>query len=248
MGKEKKFRLRDVFLKYPLLDKFRVSGLANLMSIGVTMIDDSFRATAVISPGAKPFVIAVNQSRRPVPIANAPSCLFAYFHGQMVTLMALAPRSRMTTIASNSRDGEMIGRAADQMGFGTVRGSSTQGGMKAGRELVRESNDDRCILFNVDGPRGPRHVAKKSVIRVAELAGIPIVPVVCDGRKNLTVRSWDKYMIPWLHSRTVYIFGEPIFLKEDMNDDDREAARATLEERLRGMDSRLTDFWNVGIN
>ena len=247
MGKTKKFRLRDLFLKYPTLDRFRVNGFAALMKIGVTMIDESYRHTAVICPGAKPYVPAVNQSRRPVNVADRPPCLFAYFHGQMVTLMALSPRSHMTTLASNSRDGEMIGRAAERMGFGTVRGSSTQGGMKAARELIRETNAKRCILFNVDGPRGPHHVVKNSVIRIAEIARVPIVPVVCDGRKNLQINSWDKYIIPFLHTRMIYIYGEPIHLKKHMTDDDREEARALLEERLVGMDARLADFWKVGI-
>lgn len=248
MGKAKKFRLRDLFLKYPALDEFRINAISNLMKIGVTMIDESYRHTAVICPGARPFVPAVNQSRRPVNIADQPACMFVYFHGQMVTLMALSPRSRMTTLASNSRDGEMIGRAAERMGFGTVRGSSTQGGMKAARALIKETNANRCILFNVDGPRGPHHVVKDSVIRIAEIARVPIVPVVCDGRTKLQINSWDKYFIPYLHSRTVYIYGEPIFLKKHLTDDDREEARALLEERLIGMDSRLNDFWQVGIN
>jgi lysophospholipid acyltransferase (LPLAT)-like uncharacterized protein len=249
MGKIKRFRFRDLFLKYPILDEFRVEGFASLIDFGVTMLDDSWRTTAVISPGAQPYVVAVNMSRNPVNIADQKTCLFAYFHGQMSTLMALAPRSRMTTIASNSRDGEMIGRAAARMGFGTVRGSSTHGGVKAGRELVKESKDDRCVLFNVDGPRGPNRIVKKSIIRIAELSNLPIVPVVCDGRTRTKIKkSWDSYMIPHLHSRMVYIFGEPIHLSENMTDDDREFFRSLLEERLLAMDSRLAEFWTIGIN
>lgn len=245
MSKGKKFRIRDIFNKYPLLDRLRIESIATLIDKGVTALDDGFRSTAVISPGAKEYVGAVNMGKCGPRLSSTKTCIFAYYHGQMVTLMALSPRSSMTTLASNSRDGEMIARAAERMGFALARGSTAHGGVKAGLELITASKDNNCILFNVDGPRGPRHVVKDYVIRVAELSGLPIVPVVCDARTKQTINSWDKYIVPFLNSRMVYIFGEPIHVGSDLSSAEKESYRAQLQDQLEELDSRLSAFWSL---
>jgi hypothetical protein len=176
---------------------------------------------------------------------NIKPCVFAYYHGQMFVLMALSPRSRVTTLASNSRDGEMIARAADRMGFGLARGSKNQGGVKAGLELMTAAETDRSILFNVDGPRGPKHIVKESIIRVAQISGLPIVPVVCDARSKVLMNSWDNYMIPMLNTKTVYIFADPIHVGQNLSDDEKEALRLQLEDCLARINSRLPEFWTI---
>ncbi len=243
MANKKRFRIRDIFNKYPLLDRLRIETMARLFDKGVTAIDDSYRSTSVISEGAKDYVRAVNMGKKRLEFADQKPCIFAYYHGQMVVLMALSPRDRMTTLASNSRDGEMIARAADRMGFGLARGSKTHGGMKAGLELMSASKDNRNLLFNVDGPKGPRHIVKDSIIRIAEMSGLPIIPVVCDGRKNWVSNSWDKYTIPFLNTRTIYIFGDPIHVANGISNSERESLREDLSERLAHMYSMLPSFW-----
>lgn len=243
MADKKRFRIRDIFIKYPLLDKLRIETLATFFDKGVTLLDDSYRATAIISEGAKDYVRAVNMGKKTLEFHDQKPCIFAYYHGQMVVLMALSPRNRMTTLASNSRDGEMIARAADRMGFGLARGSKSHGGLKAGLELMSASKDNQNILFNVDGPRGPIHIVKESIIRIAEMSGLPIVPVVVDGRTKKVFNSWDRYMIPFVNSRTVYIFGDPLHVANGISSSERESLRAELEERLKHINSMLPSYW-----
>lgn len=243
MSKNKRFRIRDIFNKYPLLDKLRIESIASFIDIGVSYLDNSYRSTAVINPLAKEFVGAVNVGRRAIEFSGTKPCIFAYYHGQMVTLMALSPRGRMTTLASNSRDGEMIARAAARMGFGIARGSKTHGGVKAGLELMTASEENRSILFNVDGPRGPRHVVKDYIIRIAQLSGLPIVPVVCDGRSQWTINSWDKYIVPFHCTRMVYIFGEPIYVPSELSDSEKEESRLLLSSRLEEINAKLPGYW-----
>ncbi len=245
MSKNKRFRIRDIFIKYPLLDQLRIETIATLFDKGISLLDDSFRSTAVISPGAQPYVAAVNMGKRRPKISGKKPCIFAYYHGEMVTLMALCPRANMVTLASNSRDGEMIARAAVRMGFGVARGSKTHGGMKAGLELMTASERNQSILFNVDGPKGPRHVVKDYIIRVAEMSKLPIIPVVCDARSNERIKSWDRYLVPCLGSRMVYIFGEPIEIGSNLSDEEKEAKRQLLSDRLKEINDRLPQYWEL---
>jgi len=247
MSKNKRFRIRDIFNKYPFLDRLRIETVATLFDKGISALDDSFRSTALISPGAQEYVGAVNMGKKGPVFKAAKPCIFAYYHGQMVTLMALSPRSQMTTLASNSRDGEMIARAAARMGFGIARGSKTHGGVKAGLEIMTASEKNQCILFNVDGPRGPKHVVKDSIIRIAELSGLPIVPVVCDARVKATMKSWDSYIIPFLNSRMVYIFADPIHVGSKLSDAEKESMRQKLDDSLRSINAHLPSFWSLKI-
>jgi len=63
VSKNKRFRIRDIFIKYPLLDQLRIETIATLFDKGISLLDDSFRSTAVISPGAQPYVAAVNMGK-----------------------------------------------------------------------------------------------------------------------------------------------------------------------------------------
>jgi lysophospholipid acyltransferase (LPLAT)-like uncharacterized protein len=108
----KKFRIKDLFLKYPLLDKWRVLGLAGIFKYGITVYDLSYRVMAVIPEASKAYVRASSTNSGSDGLATLKPAIYAYFHGQMYVLLGLSPRNRMSLIASNSRDGEMIARAA----------------------------------------------------------------------------------------------------------------------------------------
>ncbi|HUR98617.1 MAG TPA: DUF374 domain-containing protein, partial [Pyrinomonadaceae bacterium] len=66
----------------------------------------------------------------------------------------------IVVITSQSLDGEYIARFLKRFGFGTVRGSSSRGGVKALVEMIRHMRRGLPMAFTVDGPRGPRYVAK----------------------------------------------------------------------------------------
>ena len=67
---------------------------------------------------------------------------------------------RVVALVSMSFHGEMIARAAQRLGFGMVRGSSTKDGSRAFNEMRRLAKRGHQILITVDGPLGPRHKAK----------------------------------------------------------------------------------------
>jgi hypothetical protein len=136
-------------------------------------------------------------------------------------------------LASEHRDGEMLGQTIRRLGFGHVRGSSTRGGTRAILELAALSRAGFDTAFTVDGPRGPRHVAKPGAIEVARLSGAAIVPVTAASRRHRSFASWDRFELPWPFTRVVVRYGEPLMVPRDADRGTVEAKRAELENTLR---------------
>jgi lysophospholipid acyltransferase (LPLAT)-like uncharacterized protein len=116
--------------------------------------------------------------------------IIAFWHGRQV-MMPLAYRrrritkeARMEILVSQHRDGELIARILHWFRFGTVRGSTTRGGSRALRQLVRCARAGADLAVTPDGPRGPRCVAQAGAIELAKLSGLPIVPLTFAASKK----------------------------------------------------------------
>ena len=135
---------------------------------------------------------------------------------------------------SRSKDGSMIAGVAHQMGWQTVRGSSSRGGLKAMRSLITHIRDHRLVGHVVDGPRGPVGVVKKGIIHMAGETGAMLVPVYTEASNAWSFSSWDRFFVPKPFSRVCIRFGEMI-PSTPQNDapDWLEKQRAYLENTMR---------------
>jgi hypothetical protein len=126
------------------------------------------------------------------------SCLFGHWHGDELALIAFSKHSRTLTLASQSKDGSIMAAALKVLGIEVIRGSSTRGGTRALVALLRRLKEDRFFVsFALDGPNGPRHVAKPGIHLLACKAVLPIYQclVVCNSRWNIP-NTWNKSYVP----------------------------------------------------
>ena len=100
--------------------------------------------------------------------------LYAVWHESILSAAAL--RLRAHTLISHHADGELIAQICRHLGIGVVRGSPKAGAIEGLRKLCRVSERTHLAL-TPDGPRGPRYVIQPGVIAVAQLTGLPIVPL-----------------------------------------------------------------------
>jgi lysophospholipid acyltransferase (LPLAT)-like uncharacterized protein len=141
--------------------------------------------------------------------------LFACRHGQLLPLLWATERCRLTLLISQSPDGEILARTIGPQGFRLIRGSSTQEGRAAARQVLRELQEGRAVGLAVDGPRGPRGMVQDGVLRLARSAGVPIVPLVAiGGRAWVAPRSWDRFEVPWPGSRVTVRVGPEIVVEQ----------------------------------
>lgn len=145
-------------------------------------------------------------------------------------------------ISSQSRDGESMARFLKRIGFGTVRGSSTRGGVRALVEMIRLMREGYAMAFTVDGPKGPRHEAKSGAVLLAKKTGNPMLPLSVECERYWTIRSWDRLQIPKPFTRATIRIAPPIEVSPDAADDEMELKRLELQDelnRLSGLDSGI---------
>jgi lysophospholipid acyltransferase (LPLAT)-like uncharacterized protein len=85
-------------------------------------------------------------------------------------------RRAIVVMTSRSFDGEYIARFIQRFGYGAARGSSSRGATGAVVEMVRLMRAGCATAFTIDGPRGPRYVAKMGAVLLAKKTGNPILP------------------------------------------------------------------------
>jgi lysophospholipid acyltransferase (LPLAT)-like uncharacterized protein len=129
--------------------------------------------------------------------AGGAPCIFACRHGQLLPLLWSMEPCGLTVVVSRSRDGELLARLLRPYGFALVRGSSSAGGRVAAREALRVLGRGGRLGMAVDGPRGPRGTVQEGLLRLAQQAGVPVVPLKAHAPHALVLRgTWDHFELP----------------------------------------------------
>lgn len=180
-------------------------------------------------------VRATNRLDRPQPPSGGPFIL-ATWHSQLFLLSYLRLGERpLIALISGHRDGQLISKIARMFGIYTVVGSTTRGGSKAIRELVRLSREGHSIYITPDGPRGPAMKAQRGVVELARLTGLPILPAAASTSRGGERNTWDRILVPYPFGRTVVRWGEAIRVTKNSNLDN---VRAKLEAALTELQTR----------
>ncbi len=146
-----------------------------------------------------------------MPRADRPA-IYVFWHARLL-MMPYARGSgwRGYMLISEHRDGGLIADTVHLLGVRTVRGSSTRGGARALRAMIRSAREQGASLgITPDGPRGPAEKVKPGVVALAKRTGLPVIPVCYATRRHWRARSWDRFYIPWPFTRGVIVYGEPV--------------------------------------
>lgn len=156
----------------------------------------------------------------------------SFWHYSIIYFFYFVRGNRVTAMVSASRDGEYVARLAKQFGYTAARGSRNNKGVEGLKVLFRAiRSGDSCALV-ADGSQGPPRVAQPGAILLASRSGAPILPMVWSAERYLTIRSWDRTVIPKLFSRIDYYYGEPIVVPPALKAEGIEEYRLLLEQRL----------------
>ncbi len=160
------------------------------------------------------------------------------WHRGAIFLVWFFRRLKPMIMFSRSNDGELIAGFAEKLGVIPVRGSSSRGGGQALRTMVKflGGNGSRLAATVLDGPRGPRFVAKRGLLFLAKIGKAPLVPVVVSAWPAVTLkRSWDRTLIPLPFSRVIVMIGDPIHIPQETDSAGLGDIRVMVENTLKGM-------------
>jgi len=175
-------------------------------------------------------------------VASGRQPVMAFWHGRILPATFYFRRRGIVVITSENFDGEWIARIIERFGFGTARGSSSRGGLKAMLQLVRDMEKGKPAGFTLDGPRGPARVAQPGAIWLARATGNPVLPFHLEASSHWTTGSWDRTQIPKPFSTVALVVGEPLEVAADTTDEQLESARQELERRLEALESRAREL------
>ncbi|MCK5739128.1 lysophospholipid acyltransferase family protein [bacterium] len=169
--------------------------------------------------------------------------LVAVWHGRLL-LPAFYHRGQgIVAMVSQHGDGEIIARAIQQGGYKTVRGSSTRGGRQALLSMVRALKKNNAGTIMPDGPKGPRHILKAGTLTIAQLTGVPILPLSFSADRAFVFRSWDGFMLPKPGARVLINYGAPITIPRRTTPEEFEEIRLDVETRLNQLEQNADDYF-----
>lgn len=159
-------------------------------------------------------------------------CILSLWHGRMFIPIFAQRNKEVVAMVSQHADGEFIARAVERMGYITVRGSSTRGGGKALREMVKLMRSGHNGAMMVDGPKGPKGQFKPGTIILAQLSGARIVPMTHACSNAVVFNSWDNFIMAKPFSKVVVAYGKPIEVPRKLDEDALKAFINFVEEQM----------------
>lgn len=161
--------------------------------------------------------------------------IFCLWHNRLAISMLVHRRHprKLAALVSASKDGALLAAVLDRFGVEQIRGSSSRRGPQALLELTNRADRGFDLAITPDGPRGPRYVVQEGVIALAQVTGLPIVPVTCNTRRKICLKSWDRFQLPLPFSRCDLILNLRIQVPRQADAAQREERRRQLEMSLR---------------
>ncbi len=166
-----------------------------------------------------------------------------FWHGRLLPVAVCWRGTGADILISRSRDGQLIANTARKLGHGviegsTARGQRNRGSVPAARQVIAQLQAGRFVGITPDGPRGPRMRASAGAIRLAQIAGVDLVPAAAAVSPAIRVGSWDRTIVPLPvpFSRAAFLIGDPIAVPRDARSVEIERLRLLLETEM----NRLT--------
>ena len=161
------------------------------------------------------------------------SVIVATWHQNIYFSIWLLRKQELTALISSSDDGEAIYEIFAHYNYQAVRGSTTRGGIKALKKLIKLQKKKKSVAITPDGPLGPPGKIQSGVILLAKYAGVPIIPWHYEANHQWNLNSWDRHKIPKPFSKIIEVFGEPFHVPKNLPTEDVPIFCEKLEKILK---------------
>src|SRR5256885_7671279 len=173
--------------------------------------------------------------------------IYTFWHNRVFLATYFWRHRRIVVMTSRSFDGEYIARFIQRFGNGAARGSSTRGATGAFVEMVRLMRAGCPAAFTIDGPKGPRYVAKMGAVLLAKKTGQPILPfTITAARFWEAKKSWDRSQVPRPFTRARVDIAAPIYVGPEADDVELDKKRDELQRALDEV-NRRGEQWRAAI-
>jgi len=179
-------------------------------------------------------------------ISGRENFILVFWHGKMVLPVLYHKDFNMTALVSQHSDGEIIARIMRKLGYNLIRGSSTRGGTKAFRQMVRLLKNGGKIVITPDGPIGPAKKVKEGTAMLAKITETPVIPVSFSCSRKKVFKSWDEFILIKPFSTVIMAYAEPVYIEGECS---LEKKIEEIERKLINLDEETTkmvaDFFST---
>jgi lysophospholipid acyltransferase (LPLAT)-like uncharacterized protein len=165
--------------------------------------------------------------------------IYTFWHREICGATWFWRKRGIVVMTSQNFDGEYIARIIHKHGYGAARGSSTRGAGRALAEMSRCLRQGRDAAFTIDGPRGPRFVAKQGSVILARATGAAILCFHIEPRHAYVFpKSWDLFQIPYPFSRAALLIAPAIFVPADSGAEEQSQKLKEVQTTLEDLQKR----------
>lgn len=167
----------------------------------------------------------------------------AFWHRCIFPAVWIWRRRGIVVLNTVNFDGQWTRRVIERLGFGTEQGSSTRGAIEGLSALAKQLEQGRHVALTIDGPRGPRFVAKPGAVILARRTGRPISVFHIGVKWGHTFKkSWDWFRIPYPFTRVVMFVAPSIRVPVDADSETVKSKQAEVQAALDRV-RRVAESW-----
>ncbi len=164
--------------------------------------------------------------------------IYSFWHRAVFTSAWLWRKTGIAVMVSRSFDGEYIARTLERLGFVAVRGSSSRGGATALLGLRSQLEQGTSVVFTIDGPRGPKYVAKPGPVLLSRASAAPMAALYVALSDAWVLNTWDAMMIPKPFSKALVRISAKLQVPAEAGD----AEMTEFHRQLQAALERVTQF------
>ncbi|TLY75082.1 MAG: DUF374 domain-containing protein [Gammaproteobacteria bacterium] len=179
--------------------------------------------------------------------ASGKRCIWAFWHRIILPIVWWHRDHGVVVMNTTAFDGQWTRKVIEWLGFGTAQGSSSRGGLRGLAVMARRLDGGVDCAFTIDGPRGPRYVAKPGPVMLARKTGCPILVFHIGVDRGKTFeQTWDHFLLPAPFARTAILFAPPIYVPKDASAELMEAKHAEMQRELERVRDIAESWFSLG--
>ena len=202
----------------------------------------SYFAISLIGPTLR-YSISWEEPPSPPDATYERPVIYSFWHRAVFASAWLWRNIGIAVMVSRSFDGEYIARTIEKLGFVAVRGSSSRGGAQGLLGLKSQLERGNLVAFTIDGPRGPKYVAKPGPVLLSRATALPMVAFYAAVHNAWVLDSWDSLIIPKPFSRALVRFSRKMRVPPNANDEQMTDFHRQLQSAL----ERVTAFAEANV-
>jgi len=203
----------------------------------------SYAAISLIGPTLR-YSLSWEEPPSPPDATYERPVIYSFWHRAVFASAWLWRKIGIAVMVSRSFDGEYIARTIEKLGFVAVRGSSSRGGAEALLGLKSQLEKGNLVAFTIDGPRGPKYVAKPGPVLLSRASGFPMAAFYVAIDDAWVFNTWDRMAIPKPFSKALVRFSRKIQVPALADD----AQMADFHRQLQSALDRVTAYAEENVH